>query len=209
MVNLLLVHGMGRTPMSMRRLARALQRGGHTVHRLGYSATLESMEQISARVRSQLELLSHDGRALVVVGHSLGAVLLRMAIGREPAMHNPPRHLVMLGPPNQSPRLARRLRGFWPYRFFNGDAGQRLADPDFLAHLPPLRIPYTILAGTGGRRGRLSPFGNDPNDGLVALSETRLLPDDPVIEVPARHTFLMNHRQVRQEILQIIAANAE
>lgn len=195
--------------MSMRRLARELRQAGHAVRLLGYAAALESLEQIAERIRRELESLTRDGQSLVVVGHSLGAVLLRVALAIDPPLRNPPRHLVMLGPPNQSPRLARRLQKFWPYRLFNGDAGQRLADPAFLSRLPLPRVPYTIIAGIGGRRGRWSVFGREPNDGLVALSETRCQPDDPVIEVPARHTFLMNHRLVRRAIRQVIQESAD
>jgi pimeloyl-ACP methyl ester carboxylesterase len=199
-----LVHGIGRTPLSMRRLARELRRAGHTVGQFGYAAALESLTEIAVRLRRELESWSRPGEPMVVVGHSLGALLLRLAMAIEPPMAHQPRHLVMLGPPNQSPRLARRLRRFWPYRLFNGDAGQRLADPAYLAALPMPTVPYTILAGVNGRRGRWSAFGDEPNDGLVALSETRCGADDLVIEVPARHTFLMNHRLVRRTIGTII-----
>jgi hypothetical protein len=62
-MHLLLVHGMGRTPLSMRRLARDLRRAGHDVHQLGYSAALESVAQIARRVRDRLEGIGRDGAA--------------------------------------------------------------------------------------------------------------------------------------------------
>jgi hypothetical protein len=110
----------------------------------------------------------------------------------------------MLGPPNQSPRLARRLQRLWPYRWINGEAGQRLADPTFVSALPAPPVPCTIIAGTGGYRGRLSPFGQEPNDGTVAVSETRCSTTDCVIELPVRHTFMMNDRRVRQLIQDLL-----
>lgn len=111
----------------------------------------------------------------------------------------------MLGTPNQLPRLAARFRRFWPYRIVNGEAGQLLADPRFFASLPALTVPYTVIAGTGGRRGRWSPFGDEPNDGTVAVTETVVSPEDAPVLVPARHTFIMNHRDVRRTVLSLLA----
>lgn len=204
-MHLVLVHGMGRTPLSMRRLARSLKRAGHEAHQVGYSAAIEPVDQIVARVRERLEACTRHGAPCVAIGHSLGGVLVRLALAVEPPPERPPRHLIMLGPPNQSPQLARRLHRFWPYRLVNGEAGQRLADPAFYAAMPPLQVPYTIIAGVGGRRDRWSAFGGQPNDGLVSRDETRCDPADHVLEVPARHTFLMNHPEVRQIIHQVLA----
>jgi hypothetical protein len=110
----------------------------------------------------------------------------------------------MLGTPNQLPRLARRFRGFWPYRVINGEAGQLLADPAFYSQLPVSQVPCTIIAGTGGPRGRWSPFGDEPNDGIVAVSETSSAPGDHVVELPVRHTLMMNDRRVRQIIRDLL-----
>ena len=203
-MHLLLVHGMGRTPLSMGRLARSLTRAGHDVHHVGYSAALERVDQIATRVRERLEACTSDGRPCVAIGHSLGGVLVRLALAMDPPLAHPLRHLVMLGPPNQSPRLARRLQRFWPYRWVNGEAGQRLADPAFYAAMPGIPVPYTIIAGVGGRRDRWSAFGGEPNDGLVSREETRCDAADEILEVPARHTFIMNHPEVRKLIQEVI-----
>lgn len=206
-MHVLLVHGMGRTPLSMGRLARELRRAGHQVHQFGYSATLERLEHIVGRVKGQLERCASEGGPCVAIGHSLGGVLVRLALTTAPPLPRPPRHLIMLGPPNQSPRLARRLQRFWPYKWINGDAGQKLADPEFFSAMPRIAVPYTIVAGVGGRRDRWSAFGGEPNDGLVARDETRSDPSDEIVEVPARHTFIMNHPEVRKVIHHVLATS--
>jgi pimeloyl-ACP methyl ester carboxylesterase len=200
----LLVHGMGRTSLSMRRLGRALRQAGHDVQYARYVVTIEGLDRMVDRLHARMQRLADGGQPYLVVGHSLGGVLARLAFERSPALPRLPEHLIMLGPPNRPPRIARKLRRFWPYRLINGEVGQLLADPGFVAALPVPCIPYTIVAGTGGRRGRWSPFGNEPNDGLVAVSETRCTPEDTVIEVPARHTFMMNHPVVRKVIREIV-----
>ena len=110
----------------------------------------------------------------------------------------------MLGTPNQSPRLARRLERWWPYRLINGESGRLLAQPGFYASLPGLSVPITVIAGTGGRRGRWSLFGRDPNDGTVAVEET-WLPGATIVELPVRHTFMMNDRRVVGTIRGLLA----
>ncbi len=203
-LQVLLVHGMARTPLSLVRLARELRCSGYAVHLTGYVAAFEAFDRMVARVHDQLLRLARGGEPYVAVGHSLGGLLLRAALAHSAPLPRLPRHLIMLGPPNQSPRLARRLQRLWPYRWINGDAGQRLADPTFMAAVPTPAVPYTIVAGTGGRRGRFSPFGSEPNDGTVAVSETRCLAVDSVIEVPVRHTFMMNDRRVRRVIRDVL-----
>ena len=56
------------------------------------------------------------------------------------------------------------------------------------------------MAGTGGLRGFWSPFGDELNDGIVALNETRLSPQDQIIQLPVLHTFMMNNLIVQKTV---------
>ncbi len=202
-MRLLLLHGMGRTALSMGRLARELRLSDRQVEALNYVTALEPFDRIVRRVRDRLASLAARG-TYAVIGHSLGGLLVRSALADSSSPFPPPVHLIMLGTPNQPPRLARRYRRLWPYRWINGECGQLLARPDFFAALPPLSIPYTIIAGTGGRRGDRGPFGEDPNDGVVAVSETLVSLTDQPITFPVRHTFMMNDRRVRRAIREVL-----
>jgi hypothetical protein len=200
-MHLLLVHGMGRTRLSLVRLTAFLRRGGHATEQVGYVAAVEPFGRIVARTRRQLEAIAARDEPYAVIGHSLGGLILRAALdGITPA----PRHFIMLGTPNQPPRLAQRLRRFWPSRLLCGDSGQLLAEPDFLAHIPEPTVPYTIIAGSAGPRGCWSPFGDVPNDWVVAVDETRLQLDDELIVLPVGHTFMMNDRRVHAAIMRAL-----
>jgi len=196
-MRVVLVHGLLRTRWSLRRLARALRAEGCQPELFGYVAARESFESIAARLAARLERA--DG-AWCAVGHSLGGLLLRAAISTLPSERRASR-LVQLGTPNVSPRLARRLHRTLPYRVLHGDSGRLLADPERMARLPWPGVPVTVVAGTAGPRGRFSPFGGDPNDGLVAVEETTW-PGAERVELPVRHTFMMNDREVRRVVLR-------
>jgi hypothetical protein len=192
-MRVLLVHGMGRTPFSMARLTRFLRRAGHKPERIAYVAAWESFDRILRRVRRRLESLAQSGEPYAVIGHSLGGVALRAALaGLDPA----PVHFIMLATPNRPPLLARRLHRLWAYRLLCGECGQLLSRPDFFAGLPVPPVPYTIIAGDGGYRGRRGPFGGEPNDWLVAVEETKISPTDRPTILPVGHTFIMNNAQV-------------
>ena len=203
-MRIVLVHGLGRTPVSLWRLARTLRAEGHVPSFVGYVAAVERFEAIRARVRRRLEAAAATGTPYAALGHSLGGLLVRSALAEWPAGLPLPARLIMLGTPNQSPRLARRLQRFWPYRMALGEAGQVLARPAFFAELSALPVPGTIVAGVRGIGGRWSPFGDEPNDGIVARSETLPHEGVPVVEVPATHTFLMDHPAVRRIVAQAL-----
>ena len=199
----LLVHGMGRTPLSLHRLARHLRRSGYDARVAGYVATVEPFARIVQRIRDRVAALGEGGQRYAVIGHSLGGLLLRAALAQLSAGALPS-HLIMLGTPHRAPRLAVRCQALWPYRLINGECGQILAQPSFFDQLPPLAVPYTIIAGSRGWAGRGSPFMGEPNDGLVAVSETRVCRNDVPLVLPVRHTFMMNDSGVRAVIRKVL-----
>ena len=198
----LLVHGLGRTPVSMFPLAGVIRRAGVRPHFFGYSCTFEPFERIVRRLKRTLS----ERRPDFLVAHSLGGILLRFALAELPPW--PVRHLFMLGPPNQPPRLARRLWKWLPFRVFAGSCGRFLAHADQYARLPPVSVPHTVIAGTAGPTGPFSPFGSEPNDGVVAVSETKVdVAHEPVL-VPAWHTLMMAHPQVHAAVARLLTSSS-
>jgi pimeloyl-ACP methyl ester carboxylesterase len=148
----------------------------------------------------RLQQLATYKEGVGLVGHSFGGLLLREAIAQVNELRV--NHLIMLGTPNQPSRLASKFYTRWPFRLFRGNCGECLSDPTWYRKLPALTHPYTIVAGTAGWRGRLSPFNGEMNDGLVSVSETKMNEDDQPILIPALHTFIMNSRSVHHLILE-------
>jgi hypothetical protein len=185
-------------------LVRRLRGWGYGTEQFGYAAIVQRYDSIVCRLRDRLEHLAALG-PYSVIGHSLGGLLLRSALAH--VSGPPPKHLVMLGTPNRLPRMARTLGEYWGYRRLMGESGMNLASPAFYAGLPLPGIPYTIVAGTRGLRGRWSPFGHEPNDGIVAVNETRIRDEDPIVLLPVTHTFMMNNAAVQAVIRQALTPN--
>jgi hypothetical protein len=197
-VLVLLVHGLGRTPLSLFGLAPALRRAGHRTRFFAYSPTLEPLPRIVRRLTAVLRSLAARGRPVGLVGHSLGGLLLRACLPAAPGLRV--HHLVMLGTPNRPPRLGRRAWRYAPFRLLTRDCGRLLADPAAIPALPVPAVPYTLVAGTAGPVGRWSPFGDDPNDGVVAAAEVPVRTGDPVLHFPVWHTVMMNDSRVQRAV---------
>lgn len=200
-MQVLLIHGLSRTSLSLLNLDRRLQTAGHQTQHFGYFAWMASFNQIVQRLRKHLHSLSHQPYG--IVAHSLGGLLTRAALAETEIQ--PPRQIVMLSPPNQPPRLAPHAWRLPPFRWLTGQCGFNLTCPEFYQALPKPLTPYTIVAGTGGPRGPLSPFGNEPNDGIVAVSETLVYPQDPVLQLPVWHTFMMDDHRVQAAVINALS----
>ena len=200
----LLVHGLWRTPLSLLSLRGRLKSWGYRPELFAYAAVAQGYERIVERLARRLERLAANERRYAVVGHSLGGILLRSAIPR--IQGRLPEHLVMLGTPNRLPRIAHRLGSHWLYHRLMGESGTNLAREDFYAALPVPEIPYTIVAGTRGLPGDWGHFDGEANDGIVAVSETRIRDDDAVVQLPVTHTFMMNNGELQAVIGRTLAA---
>jgi hypothetical protein len=205
-MKVLLIHGLGRTPLSLLSLEWYLQRTGCVTQQFGYMALAESFDRIVERLRGRLQTLARHGD-YGIVAHSLGGLLTRAALGLGGVKC--PEQIVMLGTPNQPPRLARLAWQVPPFRWFTGQCGLNLTSPAFFASLPGVESPYTIVAGTGGLTGGWSLFGDELNDGIVALSETRLSPQDRIVQLPVEHTLMMNDSRVQKTVVQALGLQAQ
>src|SRR6185437_948892 len=198
-MNVLLVHGMGRTPASMFRLGAALRRAGHGTAYFGYMPTFQSMASILARLARRLRQLTSLKEPVGLAAHSLGGLLVRKALLDVPELRV--HRLAMMGTPNRPPRLAAY---FWRWRLFRAltrDCGRFLASADAIHAIPPPTVPYTLIAGTQSSFHSRLAFGDELNDGIVAVSETRIHDADQPLTFPAIHSFIMDDRAVQRAVI--------
>ncbi len=202
-VRAILVHGMGRTAASQVWLAARLCKRGIKVSLFSYSATLGAFDGTVRRLVKFIEGRSEND-TFILVGHSLGCVLIRSAL---PELRGAAPHACFfLAPPSKASRAAKAFRDTRLYRAMNGEMGQLLSDSAFMASLPIPSVPTRVYAGTKGPRGKHSPFGLEPNDGILAVSETPLFEGQAVTEIPMLHTFIMNSQRVLDDIVDVAQA---
>ena len=204
----LFIHGMGRTPLSGSRLLRRLRRAGLQTRTFGYSATFEDCDAIVARLRTRLALLAATDD-YIVIGHSLGGVLFRVALNLLPSGSALPRHVYLLGSPVLASRIATRLKSNWLFRIFTGDCGQLLGSPDRMKAIGPLAVPTTGIVGVRGVSGRYTPFGDEANDGLVSVSEGVAPWLSNQVQVPVFHTLLPSSALVANIIVREVMQHGD
>lgn len=202
----LFVHGMGRSPWSSWPLLWQLKRAGLTTSAFGYVVSLEDFESIRTRLVAKIRLIAAQGD-YVLIGHSLGGVLLRAAVNSLPQETRRARRMFLLGSPLATPRLGQRFYGHPLYRLLTHDCGQLLGSATRMAEIGPVDIPTTSIAGTRGPWGKRGPFGGELNDGVLSVSEVTAQWITDQVHLETVHTLLPSSRDVAQIILERIASD--
>jgi pimeloyl-ACP methyl ester carboxylesterase len=204
----LFVHGMGRTPISGWPLLRKLRTAGVDGSTFGYSTTTCDFSQISSNLARRIAKLASHGE-YILIGHSLGGLLLRAALMSLPKNTRPPIRVFLLGSPIRSARLARLLQHNPIYRMVTQDCGKLLASDERMKSVGPLMAPTTGIFGVRGVRATFKVFHDEPNDGIVAVSETSAPWIMDKISVPVIHTFLPTSNIVATIIMERLGKNAQ
>jgi pimeloyl-ACP methyl ester carboxylesterase len=192
-----LLHGLARTPRSLRRMERALQSGGFATLNLAYASRKRPLEELTDEVHAEIALFANSVGALHFVTHSMGGLLARLYL----AKYRPARlaRVVMLGTPNGGSEVADVLKDFPPYRAFYGPAGQQVGTKsrDLLDRLPPPDYAVGIVAGNR-TIDLISSFFivPRPNDGRVSVANTRLDGMTDHIVLRTSHSGMLMHRGV-------------
>lgn len=193
----ILIHGMGRTPLTMLLLAWRLRAAGMRPALFGYSSLLQDFEPTCQRLARFIDKRVGT-EPYIIIGHSLGGVLARAVLS---SLRREPDALFLLAVPACACRSARFFYQRWWFRLLTGSMGQFLADEQRMQTLPLPTIPTKIYAGNKGLRRRGLPLGDTPHDVIVAVTETQL-PGMPMMIVPSVHSFIMNSRLVTADIIQ-------
>lgn len=200
-MNALFVHGMGRSSFSWYpTLRRFRARGIHTTT-FAYNVATQNFDAIVLRLVGVLTRLARQGE-YVVIGHSLGGVLLRAALQRLPANTVLPTKLFLLGSPVLPARLAIKLRNNLLFRLVTQDCGRLLGSAQRMQQVPAPVIPAIAIIGTRGMHGGWTPFGEETNDGIVTLSEVSADWLTEQIMLPVMHTLLPSSKRVAETMLQ-------
>lgn len=198
----ILLHGMGRTRISMLNLEKNLSTSGYRVVNFGYPSTSESIEQL-AKVKipdaiSQCHKISSS--KIHFVTHSLGGVIIRQYLQSHvlPAGSR----VVMLSPPNHGSEIPDHYKDASWYKWFTGPAGQQLTtgEDSLPNRLKPISVEVGVIAGTKTLDPWFSSRIPGEDDGKVSVESTRLDEMKDFLVVPHTHVFIMESSEVHRQI---------
>ena len=203
--SVIFVHGLGRSPSSMKTLASRVEEAGYEVINFGYPSTSESIEALTARLGAEVERSCGEERASVhFVTHSMGGVLVRSYLSSRDEPHEG--RVVMLSPPNQGSEIIDAFADSSLLRSLLGPAGMKLGtgEEGIAKELGPVRFSLGVI--TGDRS--LSPLGSwlipGPDDGKVAVGRAAVDGAVGFKVIHATHTFIMNRKDVAEEVLHFL-----
>lgn len=184
-------------------LLRNLKRAGLKTQTFSYHVSLETFDAIQARLAKHVSDIAQRGK-YILVGHSLGGVLIRAAVNSLEESIPKPHHVFLLGSPIQPARLAQKLKSTIVFRAITRDCGDLLASETRMKSIGSLNQPVTSVIGVKGLPMNCSPFQGEENDGVVSVSEVSADWLTDVIRVPIIHTLLPSSRYVAQLMLDRI-----
>ena len=209
--HVVMLHGLMRTSGSMKSLEKKLAENGQSDSiRFSYASTRGSIADHAAALRELLEGLPKDD-TFSFVGHSMGNIVVRHAVGDLQADGDPkqilPRcqSMVMLGPPNQGAMIAERLAPTKVFGWITGkgalELGAQWEQLEPRLAVPP--FPFHIIAGD-----ITTPVSNPLVDGngdfVVSLDEARLDGAASFNTVPVLHSFLMDDSAAMEKTVELL-----
>lgn len=197
-----LLHGLGRSPRSMRPLENALRDGGYHVVNLGYPSREHAVGALVDTLEAALGACCADATRLHFVTHSLGGILVRAYAARSGGDRIG--RVVMLSPPNAGSEVVDRLEGVEPLGWLLGPAFVQLGTDSAAlpAALGPPPFEVGIITGDATLNPLFSWWLPGRDDGKVSVESARLEGADGFLVVPYSHAFIMRREEV---IIQVLA----
>ncbi len=212
---LVLLHGLGRSPRSMWIIEKAMQKKGYDCLNLGYSPMKQDIPSLAESLNTEVNLWRDPSKTLHFVGHSFGGILIRAMLAHssedspnKTAIKGNLGRCVMLGTPNQGTRTASYALSHPIFKHLTPKIAQHLVpESQFIANLPEPSIATGIIAGDKAFHAIIpvtwfyhEATNGAPGDGVVEISNTQCRNMSDFIILPLHHSFMMWNSQVIQEI---------
>ena len=189
----------------MSKIARTLKMDGHKVDIWGYPSKEKKIHElvddlVRHLIRKDREI---KGRTFSFVSHSLGGILLRGAFNHPKCPESMKKgRLVMIAPPNQGCKFARKTGQFKLVRKWLGkEAGRELIAKGFeKVGQVPSTVDVLVIAGKSKKNFLI---GGD-NDTIIKVEETRLKTPHKHVVVKADHNQIVYEPEVLKYVKKFI-----
>ena len=188
-----LIHGLGRTALSMKRLEWKLTRAGYHVVNVSYPSRRYSIETLAEDYLGKIvaEKIPRNTGKIHFVTHSMGGILLRQYLTSHAVTNLG--NVVMLAPPNHGSEMVDILKRNVIGRWILGPAGCELGTTtnDLPQRLEETHFALGIIAGDRSFNPWASHVLTGPDDGKVSVESTKLAGMNDFLVVHNTHTWLM------------------
>ena len=201
-----LLHGLWRTGLSMKRVQWTLEDAGYSVANISYPSVSHSIEALAVMAVEQgvAECHLRHFERISFVTHSLGGILLRQYL----VNHDIPglRRAVMLAPPNQGSQVADYFQGMSLLAPFEPAPLAQLGtgEDSVPRRLGPVSFELGIIAGNLNLRSYLPGSPDGLSDGTVSVAETVVPGMMDFLVMPVTHTFIMWDDDVLEQVVQFL-----
>jgi pimeloyl-ACP methyl ester carboxylesterase len=195
------VHGLWFSGHEAFMLRRRLEKErGYAWRVFSYASTWLTMDEIADAL--DVFIATVDAPRVHLLGHSLGGIAILRCLERHP--QQPPGRVVFMGTPSVASQAATALGHFRFGRALLGPAaGKELLSTHQRSWLHERELG--IIAGTQPLSlGRLVVHFDEPNDGTVAVSETRLPGAKAHLLVSVSHSGMLLSARVAHEVGQFL-----
>ena len=202
----ILLHGLARTSGSMEKIETRLIEEGYSVANIDYPSREFAIEKLAdIAVTQGLDVCRKmNAESIHFVTHSLGGILVRQYLAEHKIQELG--RVVMLTPPNQGSNVVDKFSGLPGYELLYGPAGYQLGKDDrsIPLQLGPANFEVGIIAGNRTVNFILSTAFDEPNDGKVAVEDTKLRGMKDFIVVHHSHPFIMKSDEVIDLIVHFL-----
>jgi len=177
-------------------LRRNVSRHGYRVRQFSYPSMRCDVQQNAARLNVFLQQQSPEFGRIHLVGHSLGGLVIRQLLHDFPAQK--PGRIVTLGTPHNDSAIAHLFNRYRLGRLLLGKSAPRA----LLGNVVPWSAAREmgVIAGTKDHGvGRACCELVKPNDGTVAVVETRLNTASDHLQLPVAHSGMLLSGEVARQ----------
>jgi len=197
-----LLHGVLRTPMSMKIIELRLEKEGFCVLNYGYRSRQKIIENHAQDLAIFLEKQDFEPTDTVhFVTHSMGSLVARYFLSNY--QFDPKGRFVMIAPPNQGSSMADYLSEKKWYRWIWGAPAEQFltADSSFAKHagIPPRE--FGIIAGGKSDGEGWNPIIPGDDDGTVSVEQTKLDGMKDFIVIRNLHSLLLWDKDAIEQIV--------